>query len=774
MAIKRRKKRTFKTRAGHIANVVVTTFAAIMLAGVITICIVAVALTVYVMQFAENSFDIDLKNVELTFSSFVKAYDAEGNEVELKQLSTDENRVWTSIDDMPRHLIEAVVAVEDQRYFEHDGVDWTRTVGVTVAAIFTGGTDGGSTITQQLVRDVTKDTKVNVGRKLREIFRALSLEQKYTKMDVLESYLNRISFGGTSYGVGSAAKNYFDKDVKDLTIAESAILAGIIRSPSNFNPYANLTNCRKRQIYVLDECMYAQGLITTAQLEESLNEKVRFRRPVKGDDFGYVDERYNAYYGIQDDESRETVEDLYYANENFSDIREDVPYKWNGDYTPTQSWYTDACINQVSEKLAELKGISLQSARDMVYNGGYTIYSNEDLAKQKDMESKFVDPLLCLSGYNDLAASKDLLQAAFVLMDYHGRVLAIAGGSGEKEGDNAYNRATMSVRAAGSTIKPLSVYGPAINNNIVTYSTFFRDISGEIEVNGETVRWPYNYEENYPGSGDYYPVWFAVMRSMNTVAVRTLSMVGRQNAYAQLELLGISTLDKVNDMSWSPLALGAFSNGVKLYELAAAYQIYGNGGIYYEPYFFSKVVDSEGNTILEQNYTGVQAVEKDSAWIVNRLMKKVIDDESGSGRYAKLDNVEVIGKTGTANDMSNLLFAGLTPDYVGLYRIGYDDHKEMANYQSGYGWRTLARVWRDVMADIAYTDTERSFTPESSVLVMNYCTKTGLIATSKCPSTAIGYYRQSNIPDSCDDPTHDGKYWATHGDPLDYIPFYGI
>lgn len=766
---------TAKQKTSHVMAVIGTTFLSIMLILVITICIVAVALTVYIMQFAENSFDIDLKDVELSFNSFMYATDkSTGEYVTLKQLNTDQNRVWVEIEDMPQHLIDAVVAVEDKRFFEHDGVDWTRTVAATVGALLSGGTEGGSTVTQQLVRDVTGDNNVNVGRKLREIFRALSLEQKYTKLDILESYLNRIGFGGTSYGVGSAARHYFDKDVSELTIAESAILAGIIRSPGNYNPYSNLYNTRERQKYALTECMYEQGLINTAEYEEALNEKVRFRRPVKGDDFGYIDERYNEYYGIQDSGDAEE-DDLYYENEDWLELRSYIPYKWNGDYEVSQSWYDDACINQVVSHLAELKGISETSARDILYSGGYKIYSNVDLEMQEKLSEIFIDPYTCLRFYDPAAERDDLLQGAFVIMDFRGNVAAVAGGIGEKEGDNCYNLATQSLRAIGSTIKPISVYGPAVDMNLITYSTMFRDISGEIDDEdnpGEKKRWPYNYEETFPGSGYYYPAWFAVQRSLNTIAVRTLSLVGFQNAYSMLtDRLGFSSMDPSNDMSWSPLALGGLTNGVRLYELAAAYQIFGNGGVYYEPYFYSKVEDSNGKVILEQNNMGVQAIGSDSAWIVNRMMKKVIEDPSGSGQHAVLPNVEVIGKTGTANDMSNLLFCGLTPDYVGVYRIGYDDHREIAHYSIS-GWETLARVWNKVMGTVTDTETERSFTPDSSVLTLNYCTETGKLATSKCPNTAIGYYRQSNYPESCDDPSHDGKYWLTHGDELNYIPYY--
>lgn len=752
--------------------VIGTTLVSLLLILVITVCLVATAMTVYIMQFADSSFDVDLEDVELSYSSFLMAYDENGQEVQLKQLSTDENRVWTDIEEMPQHLLDAVIATEDERFLDHDGVDWKRTFGVTLAAVVSGGTDGGSTITQQLVRDITGDKETTIGRKLREIFRALSLENKYTKLDILESYLNRISFGGTAYGIGSAAYRYFGKEVSELTIAESAILAGLIRSPSNYNPYSNLKQSKTRQEYALSH-MYDQGYISTSEYEAAIAEKVQFRLPVKGDDYGYVDERYDEWYGISD----ETEDDPYYQNVPWEDIisTEDGAYEWS-EYEITQDWYTDAAINQVVEDLAELYDISYESARTKFYSGGYTAYLNVDMKYQKILSEKFADPLTCVSFYDEAAESKDLLQAAFVLMDYRGRVLAIAGGLGDKPGDNCFNRATQAVSACGSSIKPLSVYSLAVDRGIITYSTMQRNLSGKIHVDvagdeegkftatmgydeeDQTVRWPHNYKELGFGDGLMYPSWYAVQKSTNTIAISTLHMIGLQEAYNQLVTkLGFSHLSSTNDVAYSPLGLGAFTNGVTLTELAAAYQIMGNGGTYYEPYYYSRVEDINGNIILEQNNVGTQAISKSSAWVTNRMMLKVIEDPYGSGINAKLENVEVVGKTGTANDMSNLVFCGLTPQFVGAYRIAYDDNHEIKD-ASVAGWRTLARVWHDVMIDIVDTSVEQSFTPDSGTLTLNYCTETGLHATSRCPETAVGYYTPDNIPKSCDS-KHDGEYW---------------
>lgn len=764
---------------GGLFSTIGTALLSMILILIITICIVAVALTVYVMQFAESSFDVDLTDVELSYSSFVYAKDKNNQDVLIKQISSDQSRVWVEIEDIPQHVLDAFVAVEDERFFEHDGVDWKRTITVTVKAVFDGGTAGGSTITQQLVRDITKDKEATFGRKLREIFRALSLENKYTKFDILESYLNRIGFGGTAYGIGSAAYHYFDKEVSELTIAEAAMLAGIVRSPSNYNPYASLQQSKTRQEYALSH-MYENGYISTQEYEDAMVEKVRFRLPVEGDWYGYVDERYNDYYGIYEEDEQ----DLYYENVSWDEILgEDTAfaYEWNGNYTVTQNWYVDAAMNQIVNDLAALFDISYTAAWDKFSSGGYTAYLNMDMEMQDTLSKKFEDPYTCLSEFDTTlpADSDDLIQGAFVIMDYRGNVKAIAGGIGEKPGDNCFNRATQAVSAIGSTIKPIGNYALAVDMNLITYSTFFKDAAGRVYVGPaeegqytaaqdydeetQTILWPQNYEKDY-GTGNYFPAWYAVQKSTNTIAARSMSKIGLANAFNHLvNKLGFSHLDSTNDMAYAPLATGALTNGATLVELTAAFQVIGNGGMYYKPYFYSKVVDANGKVVLEQDTTGKRAIAEDSAWITNRMMKKVIEDPYGTGRHAALENVEVVGKTGTANDMSNLLFAGLTPQYVACYRIAHDDNHEIkTSSQAGYmGWRTLAKVWHDVMVDIVDTSTEQSFTPDSSTLVLNYCNDTGLLATSKCPATTVGYYRESNYPASCDS-NHDGQYWAEH------------
>lgn len=715
---------------GRAMTIVGTTFSSMLLILVIMVCIVATVLAVYVLDFADNSYDANLRDVEMKYTSFIYGYDENNDLVEIKRLAADENRVWVDYEDISQNIIDAVVASEDKRFYNHKGVDWYRTAG----AFFSNGDGGGgSTITQQLIKNITGDDEVSWERKLREIFRALSLEEKYTKIDILESYLNRIWFGGMVYGVGAASQYYFGKDASELNIGEAAVLAGMIRNPGKMSPYFDLARSKQQQNYAL-RCMYEQGMITTKEYEDFRYNKIQvhFAKPVYGDDYGYIDER-TLVDDNEDDLVQEVQDDSYEA------------YKWNGDYEVSQDWYVDAAIDQVINDYADLKGITYTSAKNELYNGGYKIYINENMKLQKILEEKYRDPYTVLSKYDPSAPEEDLIQSAFVIMDYTGTVQAVVGGLGEKPGDGAFNRATQATRSPGSTMKPISTYSLAVQKNLITYSTLIPDARINIGTEDEPELWPKNYGEVI-GDGTLRPAWYGVQHSLNTLAAR----IGRMNTpkamYNQLtQMLGFTTLVE-SDIALSPLSLGALTNGAKLVEVAAAYQIFGNGGVYYRPMFYSKVEDSKGNVILEQDFYGTQAIDSDTAWVTNRMIYKVVNGDSGTGRLAQLPNVEVIGKTGTSNAGTDLLFMGLTPEYIGGLWIGYDDSREIGGSD---GWRAVATVWKNVMQDIQDTSQVLKFVPDPSVIEKRYCTKTGLLATNKCSSTEIGYYRESNLPDFC-------------------------
>lgn len=310
-----------------------------------------------------------------------------------------------------------------------------------------------------------------------------------------------------------------------------------------------------------------------------------------------------------------------------------------------------------------------------------------------------------------------------------------------------YQSGKVPLEAIGGTYGPYDGYDPADN----------------------TVRWPHNFQQLDFGDGAYHPAWFAVQKSKNTMAVYTLSLVGLQNAFNQLTEKLHFDLDPVNDLSYSPLALGQFTEGVTLMSLAAAYGMIGNGGLYYHPYLYSKVVDQDGRIVLSQNVVGERVISSDTAYITSRMMKKVVDDPEGSGWYASLGDIEVVGKTGTANDESTYTFVGVTPEYVACYRLSRDNHQAISR---SAGWRAIPQVWGDIMKVLTEGDPAQSFEKDRNVVILDYCTETGFIAGENCTKTEQGYYRKSNYPKICDgDQDHDKKYFEEHYGVPD-IPLY--
>lgn len=730
------KKKSSKVRKniGNALTVVGTTISAMLLILVIMLCIVATVVTVYILDFADNGYDLNLRDMETKFTTLVYGYDEEGQEIELKRIASEQNRIWVNYEDISPNLIHAVIATEDKRFYEHQGVDWRRTVfslGADVLNLSRAG-EGGSTITQQLIKNLTGDDEVSWERKLREIFRALSLEKKYTKTDILESYLNNIGWGGMNYGVGAASQYYFGKEAKDLDIAEAAILASMIKNPSKRSPYIDLENCKVHQEDTL-YYMYEQGYINTDEYEAAIKEKVKFAGTVYGDAFGYTDPNSIVSTTPVEDPDNENPDDD--PDENYE------AYHWS-DYEVSQDWYLDAAIDQVYADYAELKGISYTSARKEISNGGYKIFINEDMRIQKMLEEKYKDPSFVMYSYDKNAPEEKLCQSAFVIMDYTGTVVALVGGLGDKPGDNCWNRATMSVRAPGSTMKPISAYSMGIEYNHITFSTMVPDKG--IKLPEQTNLWPYNFE-GYP-TGALIPAWKAVQLSTNTVAVRVARLVTLPVLFNQLQTnLEISTLVEGDDEQLSPIPLGGLTEGIKLIELTAAYQIFGNGGVYYKPKLYSKVLDSKNNIILEQNFYGNQAISSDTSWIINRMLRTVLSNPLSTGRYADLGNVEVVGKTGTSNDEKNLMFAGLTPNYVAVAWVGVDDGSKL----SAYSYRYPGQIWHDVMADVEDTSIVQKFTADATVEERQYCTETGLLASADCEKTSVGYYRKGNLPPFC-------------------------
>lgn len=688
-----------------------TTLLSLVLIFVISGSIIAAALTVYVLQFVEqDAVDISLSDLDLDYTTFIYGYDENGARVELQTISRNADRIPVTIDQIPQHVQDAFVYIEDERFYEHYGVDWKRTfLAFLNEFLHMWGRQGGSTITQQLVKNVTGDDDVSWERKMREIFRAATLEKYCPKIDILEAYLNYIGFGGSTAGIQAASLKYFGKDVSELTIAEGACLAGIPKSPEENNPFAYYIDeetgkavyygkekCLERQKVVL-AAMYKNAVISKIQYEEALNEDVQFLDP-----------------------------DSQYESEN------------NG----VQNWFVDMVIRDVILDFEDLYGIDYDEASDKLYNGGYEIYTTVDIEMQEAVEEKFKD----YTNFSETVLS-DPPQAAFICMDYQGNIKAVVGGIGEKSGSNISNRATRATRSPGSCIKPITSYGYAIENDLITWSSIFiNEPVTEIidEETGQKRSWPYNYNSKTYDYAGYF-TFQALQRSLNTVPAQLIQMETPQAVFDFLQNKFQITTLTASDADLAPLSVGALTNGLTLEELVAAYQVFGNGGKYYSPTSYTKVVDSNGKVVLQHKYTPIQAISKESAYVMNKLLQTVIEGPNGTGRAAKLTNTPLVGKTGTSQDWKDLSFVGCTPDYVSGIWYGYDIPKEIptGTYYSS------SVVWKNVFGDIADAGPTKSFPECSDVQELYYCTETGLLASGTCPTGSVGYYKSTNIPEVC-------------------------
>lgn len=728
---KPRKKRKKSHPLKKTLTVIGTTLMSLVLIVVITGSIVATALTVYVMKFMDDTSDIDLTSLELASTSFIYANDKDGNQIEIKRLNRNADRIIIKLDQVPQHVLDAFVYTEDERFYEHKGVDFKRTFAAFANMIlhFWASEQGGSTITQQLVKNVTGDDDATPQRKIREIFQAMNLEKYNTKDDILEAYLNYIGFGGRVYGVQAASYKYFGKDVKDLTIAEGASLAAIPKSPNTLNPFAEpskdypkagVVGNKERQEIVLS-LMLKNAAISTEEYDAAVEEKLQFRDPA-------------------------------------------APVVTPGGVTiagGTQSWFVDTVINEVAAAFQKLYGLeSLDAAIEKIYSGGYKIYSSVDLEMQAAVEAKYLD-------YKTFSSKilKSPPQSAFICMDYKGNIKAIVGGIGEKPGDLCWNIATMTPRSIGSCIKPISTYGLGMSLDLFHWSSIFIDTPIEVKdwQNNKMVKWPKNYSNVWTGSP--YFTFQALQRSLNTTPAQLCELETPRAVFDFMQKnIGITSL-VAQDIEFSPMTVGGLTNGITLEEMVSSYQAFGNLGKIYEPTSYYKVEDVDGKVILEHKYIARQALDPDSAYVLNKLLQTVIEGPNGTGRAAKLPNTTLIGKTGTSQEWVDLAFVGCTPNYVSGIWYGYEDayikneKGETVPHSAQNTYYSSSVVWKNVFGDIANAAPHMEFPTNEAVEERKYCTISGLMPGTNCPqSTAVGYYKPSNIPAICDSfADHSGK-----------------
>ena len=778
------------------------------------LCIMAasvggVLLSMYIVQVtADDGETLDLDNQKNRQTSII--YDINGNEY--ASLSRNENRIWRELSAMPENLQNAVIAIEDKNFRTEPGINLKGTIGAALNA-FTGnriwGTNrGASTLEQQLIKNLTGDNEQDNMRKVREIFRALGLDNKYSKETILEAYLNTIPLTGIIHGMEAGSIEYFGKHVEDLTLAECATLASITKNPTKYNPATNPEELMKRRNHVLYE-MYTQGYITEAEFNAAKAETVTLT------------------------EKTSTTENATRSSSN--------------------SWFTDALYNQLLTQLQEDLNYTKDEAQELIFSGGLRIYSTVDPTVQAGIEKTMYNeddliPALwheepvCLRDYPADSSSWDEVQydeatglpitkdgyavygqeaipvyadeegttlkmgtstdpdypndtteylcvyekvrtqAAMATLDYDGNILGIGGGIGEKKYDLGFNRAT-SPHQTGSTMKPIGAYALALDYKLINYSSQILDspyysaedkkvlkdqyigvmspFSEAAQSRSDVWRaWPTNYG-GAGGQGNPMLVYDALQQSYNTVAVWVGDMVGVDYLYNFVhDTLECSYINAENDMDLGPLVLGSQSSGLTVVQLAGAYTMF-NTGTFTTPHYYTEITDYQGNMILDNNkyINTTQAISADTAYIMNRMMWNVLHSRKGTA-YGKAPDGEMdsVAKTGTTSNYKDYTFAGLTPYYVTAIWWGCDRPTEMDTLgKAGRNASPIQYAWKALMEDLQADLPVKEFAKGENVVEKHFDTSTGAIISS---GGSVGYYTEDNLPDNSYTVSEDDPYAA--------------
>ncbi len=675
-------------------KVVKTVLAIAICAGII----VGISLGIYVFKIATEPTGIDLNARSLNLSSFIYIQDPDTKEfVEYQKLYGTENRIWVDLGDMPEHMGDAIIAIEDKRFEEHNGVDWVRTGGAVLSLLSGSDNYGGSTLTQQLIKNITDDNEVSLTRKLREIFRALNIEREYSKDDILEAYLNVVNFGNNAQGVQAAAELYFNKDISECSICECAAIAGITQNPSQWNPLIYPENNKIRRELVIDQ-MYEQKKITKEEYKQAMEES-------------------------------ETLEFVDYSDSDDDDSDDDE--------NNVQNWYIDQMYGDLVEDLAKYYDISENAASEKLYTEGLKIYCAMDLEAQEMIE---YEALHCNDHYGTN------LQIGMEMIAFDGRVICTAGSSKEKTANLLFDRASDAVLQPGSAIKPMFVYPLALESNTINYSSLVLDepLEKYKYVDGQWKSGPNNAYGSYNG---YMTMPEAISWSSNGATVQTLQLIGTQTAYNQaVNNMGFKNLDPDADSSSiGALSLGGMTGGVTVREMAAGIQYVGNGGLYYEPYTYYYVTDQNGTVILDnRNNTPIEAYSPETAYAMNRVLRyNVLTSQHSHSMNANIDGWEIVGKTGTTDDDKDSWFVGASPYCTLACWTGYDNPDSISVTS------LATTMWRIVMSNYLEGKEYKEYEKPSTVISATYCKGSGLLASSFCSDTGTGYYTAENMPDYC-------------------------
>ncbi len=704
-------------------------------------------------DYLQNDILVESQNYELNISdldqtSSVFALDSQGNIQLVQRIHTTVDRQWATIDEIPKDMINATIAIEDKRFYEHQGVDWITTVKACVN-MFMGGSSqfGGSTITQQLIKNDTGENSVTVQRKVMEIFRAIHAEQKYNKDTIMEWYLNTIYLGEGCYGVKSAAAEYFGKELQSLTVAECASLISITNNPSLFSPYSSTLSYkgemtdgaqrnRIRQRNVLAQ-MLEQGMLNEEEYEEAVNEGIIFKRGIDPEDRWTICENEACgYEGTTGTFTREGEHYFCPVCGTQSEARTDSSKE-------VYSYFVDTVIEDVAADLAAQDGIvweSLDKQGREVYllriqRGGYNIYSTLDMDVQAMVDAIYTN-------LNEIPKtnSAQQLQSAIVIIDNKtGYLVAMAGGVGEKTVHDGQNRATDSKLQTGSSMKPLTVYAPAFEVGAISPATVVKDLP--ITYTGGNFPKNDNRRYNYSRT-----IFDGVRLSVNAVAVNTLDKIGFDYSLSFAKNnLGISTLVEsyttssgrvLTDLGYSPLGMGALTVGATVRDMSAAYATFANGGVYREPITYTKVYDSEGNLVLDNTQNTFQAMSEKTVNYMNYCLYNAAN--SGTGTGAIFAGQNIAGKTGTTSSNKDRWFCGFTAHYTAAVWTGYDQPEAI-----NLGTNPACILWRKVMQPIHQGLENGSLYDGTGFRSVSVCLDSGLLATDACKHDVRGIGRVS-------------------------------
>ena len=627
---------TISGTIGSVFKVLGTILLIFLITGLLFACIFAY----YVKTCLTPNTNISLEDYKLSESSTIYYQDSSGQWQELVTLAGKQKRIWVDYEQIPWYMEKALVAIEDKRFYDHKGVDWYRTAGAFVEMFAKMETSyGGSTITQQLIKNLTGKDDVTIQRKLTEIFGALELEKKYDKEEIVEWYLNAVYFGEGCWGVQTAAETYFGKDVSELTLAEAACIVGITNKPTLYDPFYNEEKNKERQETILRE-MYDQGYIDYQTYIDAVNEDISS--------------------ALVHSPGEEYSQEIY-------------------------TYYEEMVIDDVITDLMELKGISYKAASSLLYNGGYSIYCCIDPNIQAIVDNVYQNVENIPTTYR----SSQQLQSSIVIMDpYTGEVKAISGGVGEKTINFGLNRATKTQRPPGSSFKPIASYGPATELGYITPTTMVNDSAG-IHLSG-TSWYPNNDGGGHMGA---VSILQALQYSLNTVAAQIIDKIGPQTAYDFLQTrLGVTSLVP-DDCSYAPMALGQLTNGITVREMAQAYCSFVNDGIFTYARSYTKVLDSDGSVLIDNTPETIVAFSPNTAHVMTYMLQNAT--AYGTGGEAYLGTMPVAGKTGTSTDYKDRWYVGCTPYYVAAVWTGYDQPERISCYGN-----PAAQIFKKIMRPI--------------------------------------------------------------------------